>query len=38
MARVGMEDCFGTSGKAGDLLNYYNLNAAGIVAKVKSLL
>lgn len=38
MARVGVEDTFGTSGKAGELLDYFNLNAAGIVKKVKSLL
>lgn len=38
IARVGIEDCFGTSGKAGELLDYYNLNAAGIVEKVKALL
>lgn len=38
MARVGILDEFGTSGKAADLLDFHNLNAAGIVAKVKSLL
>ncbi|HOJ47251.1 MAG TPA: transketolase family protein [Bacillota bacterium] len=37
MARVGIEDVFGTSGKAAELLDYYNLNAKGIVNKVKSL-
>ena len=37
MARVGIEDCFGTSGKAAELLDYFNLNAAGIAAKVKAL-
>lgn len=37
MARVGIEDVFGTSGKAAELLDYYNLNAQGIVNKVKSL-
>ncbi len=38
MARVGIEDVFGTSGKAAELLDYFNLNAVGIVKKVKSLL
>ncbi|HAN21533.1 MAG: transketolase [Clostridiales bacterium GWF2_36_10] len=38
MARVGIEDTFGTSGKAEHLLDYFNLNAAGIVKKVKSIL
>jgi transketolase len=37
MARVGIEDVFGTSGKAGELLGHFNLNAQGIVNKVKSL-
>ncbi|HOK69772.1 MAG TPA: transketolase family protein [Bacillota bacterium] len=37
MGRVGIEDVFGTSGKAAELLDYYNLNAKGIVNKVKSL-
>lgn len=37
MARVGMEDVFGTSGKAELLLEHFSLNAAGIVKKVKSL-
>ena len=38
MARVGVEDVFGTSGNAAALLDYFNLNAAGIAAKVKSLM
>ncbi|PKM63392.1 MAG: transketolase [Firmicutes bacterium HGW-Firmicutes-21] len=38
MARVGVEDEFGLSGKAAELLDYFCLNAAGIVAKVKSLM
>jgi Transketolase, C-terminal subunit len=35
MARVGMEDTFGRSGKAEELLEVYGLNAANIAAKAK---
>ncbi len=35
---VGVEDRFGTSGTAPDLLAYYGLNAAGIVEKVEAVL
>jgi transketolase len=38
VARVGIPDIFGQSGKAGELLNYYGLNGNGIAAKVKQLL
>ena len=38
MKRVGLDDTFGTSAPAGELLNHFNLNAAGIVAAVKSLM
>lgn len=38
MKRVGMNDCFGRSAPAGELLDVYNLNAAGIVAAVKELM
>lgn len=38
MRRVGVEDVFGESGPAVDLLHKYNLDAAGIVAKAKELL
>ena len=38
MKRVGMNDCFGRSAPAGELLDFYNLNAAGIVAAVKELM
>lgn len=36
MRRVGLNDRFGRSAPAGELLERYNLNAAGIVAAVKS--
>lgn len=38
MARVGIEDVFGTSASAEVLLEYFGLNAQGIVAKTKALL
>lgn len=38
MKRVGLDDTFGTSAPAGALLDHFNLNAAGIVAAVKSLM
>lgn len=38
MKRVGMNDCFGKSAPAGELLDIYNLNAAGIVKAVKELM
>jgi len=38
MARVGVEDVFGTSAPAGVLIDYYGLNAAGIAARVRKLL
>ena len=38
MARVGIEDVFGTSASAEVLLEHYALNAKGIVAKTKALL
>ena len=38
MARVGIEDVFGTSASAEVLLEHYSLNAKGIVAKTKALL
>lgn len=38
MARVGIEDVFGTSAKAAELLDYYKLNAVGIAEKVRNLL
>lgn len=38
MKRVGMNDCFGKSAPAGELLDVYNLNAAGIVKAVKELM
>lgn len=38
MKRVGMNDCFGRSAPAGELLDLYKLNAAGIVAAVKELM
>lgn len=38
VARVGIPDIFGQSGKAGELLNYYGLNGNSIAAKVKQLL
>ncbi len=36
--RHGVEDVFGRSGKAGEVLNAYGLNAQGIVEKVKTAL
>ncbi len=38
MKRVGLNDMFGKSAPAGQLLDYYGLNAAGIVDAVKSLM
>lgn len=38
MARVGIEDVFGTSASAEVLLEHFGLNAQGIVAKTKALL
>ena len=38
MARVGIEDVFGTSASAEVLLDYYKLNAQGIVEKTLKLL
>lgn len=38
MARVGIEDVFGKSASASVLLDYYGLNADGIIKKVKGLL
>lgn len=38
MKRVGLNDVFGTSAPAGQLLDHYKLNAAGIVDAVKSLM
>lgn len=38
MKRVGLNDRFGRSAPAGELLDRYNLNAAGIIAAVKSLM
>ncbi len=35
LVRVGINDEFGKSGKAGELLDYYGLNAAGVVDAVK---
>ena len=35
LVRVGIEDKFGKSGKAAELLDYYGLNAAGIAAAVR---
>lgn len=35
LVRVGINDVFGRSGKAAELLEYYGLNAAGIVSAVK---
>lgn len=38
MARVGIEDAFGKSASADVLLNYFKLNAEGIVEKTRKLL
>lgn len=35
LVRLGMNDCFGRSGKATELLDYYNLNAKAIIDAVK---
>lgn len=35
LVRLGINDEFGTSGKAAELLEYYKLNAAGVVSAVK---
>ncbi len=36
--KLGVNDIFGTSAPAGELINYYNLNAQGVADKVKELL
>jgi len=36
LVRLGMQDCFGRSGKATELLDYYNLNAKAIIEAVKN--
>lgn len=36
LKRMGMMDCFGQSGKAVELMNYYNLNADAIVRELKN--
>ena len=36
VTRIGINDVFGVSGKAGELLDHYGLNAAGIVNAVKA--
>ena len=38
MLRVGVEDCFGRSGPALELLEIYGLTAPAIVEKVKAVL
>ncbi|MDD4125257.1 MAG: transketolase family protein [Eubacteriales bacterium] len=38
LARVGIQDVFGRSGKAGELLEYYGLTGEGIAKKVRTLL
>lgn len=38
MKRVGLNDCFGKSAPAGELLDIYGLNAEGIIAAVKGLM
>ena len=38
MKRVGLNDCFGKSAPAGELLDIYGLNAAGICAAVRGLM
>ncbi len=38
MRYIGMEDCFGQSGDAADLMRYYGMTAENTVAKVKELL
>ncbi len=38
LMKHGINDIFGTSAPAGDLINFYGLNAGGIVEKVKELL
>jgi transketolase len=38
MKRVGVNDRFGTSGKADELLNYFGLNPAGLVAAAREVL
>lgn len=38
LERVGLRDVFGQSGTGQELLDYYNLNAAGIVAAVERVL
>jgi len=37
-ARVGMQNCFGESGKAKELLTKYEMNDVGIIKKIRSLL
>ena len=36
LIRMGMEDCFGRSGKAMELLEYYNLTYKDIISRFKS--
>ena len=36
LIRLGMQDCFGRSGKATELLDYYNLNSKAIIDAVKN--
>jgi transketolase len=38
MAFVGMEDCFGESGKPDQLLAKYNMGTANIIAKAKAVM
>ena len=35
LVRIGMKDCFGKSGSAGELLKYYGLTAKEIIEEVK---
>ena len=38
MRYVGMNDCFGQSGDAADLMKYYGMTPENTIAKVKELL
>ena len=38
VVRLGVNDTFGRSGKATEVLDYFELNSAGIKAKVKEAL
>lgn len=38
LKRIGINDCFGISGDADELLNYYGLNAQSIVQSVKEII